>query len=170
MTDFTLNGETYHTVGDLPKVGSKAPDFTLTKTDLGEVHLQNYAGTRLLLNIFPSMDTPVCAKAVRHFNDMANENPNTLFICISADLPFAQKRFCEAQGITNLFPASVFRHPQFGNVYGLSIADGPLSGLLARAILIINEQAIIEYAQFVKEISDEPDYDAIRKALAVKAY
>ena len=161
MTLITFRGQPLHTVGSLPKVGTKAPDFTVTKTDLGEVNLENYHGKKIVLNIFPSLDTPTCAAAMQRFNQIAEQSPNVLILCISADLPFAQKRFCSAEHLENVIPASVFRHHQFGKDYGVTIADGPLAGLLSRAVVVIDESGNVIYTQQVPEITDEPDYNDI---------
>lgn len=167
MTTITLKGTPIHTSGHLPPKGNMAPDFTLTKTDLGEVHLKNYTGTRLILNIFPSLDTPTCSAAMQEFNKIAEKHPDTLCLCVSADLPFAQKRFCTAQHLNNVIPVSVFRHPGFGNTYGVIMTDGPLAGLLSRAVVIIDKDGTITYTQQVKELSEEPNYDEILAALKV---
>jgi thiol peroxidase len=169
MTAITLNGAPLHTVGSLPPINSKAPDFTVTKTDLGEIHLKNFIGKKIVLNIFPSLDTPTCARAMLHFNEIATNNPDILILCISADLPFAQKRFCSAEHLSNVIPVSVFRHTDFGKTYGLTIMDGALAGLLARAVVIINEQGKITYTQQVKDIVDEPDYAAAMNAIRAPA-
>lgn len=162
MALITLKGQPVHTVGSLPAVGSKAPNFTLTKTDLGEVNLENYLGKKIILNIFPSMDTATCAAAMLQFNELAKKSKDVLILCISADLPFAQSRFCSAQHLKNVVPASVFRHHQFGQDYGVTIIDGPLTGLLSRAIVVIDEQGKVTYTQQVPELADEPNYDDIK--------
>lgn len=158
MTNFTLKGTEFHTIGTLPAVGTQAPDFTVTKTDLGEIHLKHYIGKKIILNIFPSLDTPTCASTMQQFNTIAQKHKETLILCISADLPFAQKRFCVAEHLDNVIPVSTFRHPQFGKDYGLLIIDGPLMGLLARAVFLIDETGKVTYNQLVSEISQEPDY------------
>ena len=165
MTSITLNGSPMHIIGNLPTVGSQAPDFTVTRTDLGELRLKNLLGKKILLNIFPSLDTPTCARAMLQFSNMANKNADVLVLCISADLPFAQKRFCAAQHVDSVIPVSIFRHPNFGKIYGIQIIDGVLTGLLSRAVVVINEQGTIVYTQQVKELADEPDYDAAMMAL-----
>lgn len=165
MTTITLKGNTINTIGNLPAVGSQAPEFTLTKTDLTETTLKDYAGKRVLLNIFPSLDTPTCATSVRHFNAAVNKLPNTTVLCVSADLPFAQKRFCGAENLANVIPVSSFRHTDFGKTFGVVIQDGPLAGLLSRAIVILDETGKVMYTQQVKEIVDEPDYTAAEQAL-----
>lgn len=165
MTTLTLNGTAFNTIGTLPPINSSAPDFTVTDTNLGEIHLKNFLGKKIILNIFPSLDTSTCASAMKHFNELARADTNVLILCISADLPFAQKRFCAAEHLANVVPASTFRHPQFGKTYGVLITDGPLTGLLSRAALIINEQGVITYSQQVNEITQEPNYDEIVTAL-----
>lgn len=165
MATITLKGEKTNTIGSLPPLGSQAPDFIVTKTDLSEIRLKNFLGKKIVMNIFPSLDTATCATAMRHFNEIANEFPNILILCISADLPFAQKRFCAAEHLENVQPVSVFRHPNFGKDYGVAIIDGPLTGLLSRAVLILDENGKIIYTQQVKEMSDEPNYTAITQVL-----
>jgi thiol peroxidase len=164
MAQITLRGNAIHTSGDLPKVGSTAPAYTLVRTDLSEVSGQDLNGKRVVLNIFPSIDTPTCASSVRKFNARANEKPNTTVLCISADLPFAQKRFCGAEGLDNVVPASSFRSPDFGQVYGVALVDGPLKGLLARSVVVVDESGKVIHTELVPEIAQEPDYNA---ALAV---
>lgn len=165
MTTVTLKGQPLHTCGSLPNVGTAAPDFTVTKTDLAEVHLKNFLGKKIILNIFPSLDTETCACAMIHFDDIAKKYPDMMVLCISADLPFAQNRFCSAQHLENVMPASVFRHPGLGKDYGVLINDGPLEGLLSRAVVVINEKGNIIYTQQIKEITEEPDYKAIEAAI-----
>jgi thiol peroxidase len=165
MTVITLNGSPLHTMGALPEVGSKAPDFIVTKPDLSEISLKNCHGKKILLNIFPSLDTPTCANAMHQFNDIANRFQDTIFLCISADLPFAQKRFCKTEHLENVQPASVFRHAKFGEDYGVTIIDGPLAGLLSRAVVILDTQGNIIYTEQVKELSNEPNYSAMMNAL-----
>lgn len=161
MAVITFKGEPINTVGTLPVLGSNAPDFSVTKMDLGEIKLHNYLDQKIVLNIFPSLDTSTCATAMLRFNEIATNHKNILFLCISADLPFAQKRFCTAEHLENVQPVSVFRHPQFGEEYGVLIVDGPLAGLLARAVLVINEKGEVIYNELVKEITEEPNYDAM---------
>jgi len=160
MTIITLKGTPMHTLGTLPAVGTQATDFTVTKVDLSEIKLKNYLGKKIILNIFPSLDTSTCATAMLRFNKIATQYKNTLILCVSADLPFAQQRFCAAQHIENVVPVSVFRHPKFAESYGVLITDGPLAGLLSRAVIIII------YAEQVMEISEEPQYDNILDTLA----
>lgn len=161
MTTITLKGNPINTSGELPAIGSKAPDFMVTKTDLSEVALGEFAGKKIILNIFPSVDTPTCATAMRKFNEAADKLDNTVVLCISADLPFAQKRFCAAENLQNVIPASIFRHPEFGKQYGALITEGFLRGLLSRAVVVINEKGMVSYVQQVPEVSEEPDYQAV---------
>lgn len=165
MTTITLKGQPLHTSGSLPETGTVAPDFTVTKTDLAEIHLKNFLGKKIILNIFPSLDTETCACAMIHFNDIAKKYPDLMVLCISADLPFAQNRFCAAEHLDNVIPASVFRHPGLGKDYGVLINDGPLEGLLSRAVVVIDEKGKIIYTQQIPEVTDEPDYQAIETAL-----
>ncbi len=164
MAQITLKGNPIQTSGDLPKVGAAAPAYTLVRTDLSEVSGKDLAGQRVVLNIFPSIDTPTCAASVRKFNARANEKPNTTILCVSADLPFAQKRFCGAEGLDNVMPASNFRAPEFGQAFGVALTDGPLKGLLARAVVVVDEAGKVLHSELVPEIGQEPDYNA---ALAV---
>ena len=166
MAQITFKGSPVDTVGSLPAKGSEAPFFCLVKTDLSEAGPADFAGKRLVLNIFPSLDTPVCATSVRRFNQEAASLDNTVVLCISADLPFAQSRFCETEGLKNVVSLSVFRTPQFGLDYGVTIASGPLKGLLSRAIVIIDADGIVRYTERVAEIVEEPDYGAAMKVLA----
>lgn len=165
MAQVTLKGNPFHTSGDLPKAGAAAPDFQLVKTDLGEASLKDFTGKRVVLNIFPSLDTPTCATSVRTFNKRASEAPNTVVLCISQDLPFAAARFCTTEGLANVVPASSFRAPEFGQAYGLTMVDGPLKGLLARAVVVVDEKGSVKHTQLVPEIADEPNYDAALAAL-----
>lgn len=153
------------TAGELPAVGTKAPGFTLTGADLSDIRLSDYAGKRVVLNIFPSIDTGVCAASVRRFNKEANEMPNTVVLCISMDLPFAAGRFCAAEGLNNVIPASAFRSPEFVKNYGVELIDGPLKGLLARAVVVIDGKGEVIYRQLVEQITDEPDYAAVISVL-----
>ena len=158
MATITLKGTPIETAGSLPAIGSQAPAFNLTKTDLSSCSQEEFSGKTLVLNIFPSLDTPVCAASVRRFNAEAILQKDTAVLCISADLPFAHKRFCEADGLENVIPLSVFRSPSFGLDYGVTITSGPLTGLLARAIVIINADGKVVYTELVPEIAQEPDY------------
>ena len=163
MAQVTLKGNPIHTNGDLPKVGTKAPDFTLTPGDLKDVTLASYAGKKKILNIVPSLDTPTCATSTRKFNQSAGKLPNTVVLVVSADLPFAAKRFCTTEGLENVVPLSLMRGKHFAKDYGVFIEDGPLAGLCARAVVVIDEDDEVVYTQLVPEIGQEPDYD---KALA----
>lgn len=153
------------TAGELLAVGTKAPEFTLTGADLSEIRLSDYVGKRVVLNIFPSIDTGVCAASVRRFNKEANELPETVVLCVSMDLPFAAGRFCAAEGLNNVIPASAFRSPGFVKDYGVELIDGPLKGLLARAVVIIDGKGEVIYHQLVEQITDEPDYKAALSVL-----
>lgn len=160
MATIKLGGNEIHTVGELPKKGDKAPDFKLTRADLKDVSLADYAGKKKILNIVPSLDTGVCAKSARHFNQEAAKLGNTVILTISNDLPFAQKRFCEAEGIKEVVPLSELRVRDFGEAYGVRIADGPMAGLMSRAVLVLDENDIVVHAEQVPEIAQEPDYEA----------
>ena len=159
MTDITLDGTPVRTHGSLPAAGSKAPGFKLVGNDLSPVSLADFAGSRLILNIFPSVDTGVCAMSVRTFNERAAGLANTKVLCVSRDLPFAQARFCGAEGIDNVTTASDFR-TTFGEDYGVTMVTGPLEGLLARAVVVLDEQGKVIHSQLVPEIKEEPDYEA----------
>ena len=163
-TLITLHGKTIHTVGKLPAVGTVIKDFTLTDTSLNEKTLTDFKGKNLILNIFPSVNTGVCAKSVREFNKDAASLKNTTVLCISKDLPFAQKVFCGAEGIGNVVMLSDFRN-DFGHEYGVLMADGPMRGLLSRAVIIVNPEGKIVYEEQVPEIAQEPDYAAALKAV-----
>jgi thiol peroxidase len=165
MAEITLSGNVIHTCGMLPAVGSQAPDFVLTRTDLADVSLKDFSGKKIVLNIFPSIDTPVCAVAVRKFNAEAGTLTNTVVLCVSIDLPFALKRFCGAEGLEQVIPAAELRRRKFGEDYGVRIVDGPLAGLFARAVVIIDGQGKVIYTEQVPEIGQEPDYAAALKAL-----
>lgn len=163
MTQITLGGETVNTIGELPAVGTPAPDFTLVKEDLSEVSLGDLPDGKVVLNIFPSVDTGVCAMSVRRFNQLAADLDGTTVVCVSKDLPFAFERFCGAEGIDNVITASAFRS-SFGEDYGALQADGPLAGLMSRAVVVIEDGNVI-YTQQVPEIKQEPDYDAVLEVL-----
>lgn len=165
MATITLGGNPIHTTGELPKVGSKAPDFQLVKTDLSLASLNDFAGSKLVLNIFPSVDTGVCATSVRTFNQKASTLENTKVLCISRDLPFAQKRFCGAEGIENVENLSDFKEGDFGKNYGLTMTDGPLAGLHSRVVIVIDENGVVTHSQQVPEIADEPNYETALAAL-----
>lgn len=151
--------------GDMPEVGKKAPQFELVKTDLATINLNDFKGKTLVLNIFPSLDTGVCATSVRKFNQLASHMKDTLVLAISRDLPFAHSRFCTVEGIDNVIPLSDFRNAGFSQNYGVLMEDGPLQGLLARAVLIIDPDQIVRYVQLVPEITQEPDYDEVLRHL-----
>lgn len=165
MAAITLGGNPIHTSGELPKKGIQAPNFTLVKTDLSIATLADYAGSKLVLNIFPSIDTGVCATSVRTFNQKAGELINTKVLCISRDLPFAQKRFCGTEGLENVENLSDFKEGSFGDAYGLTITDGPLAGLHSRAVIVVDEKGLVTYAEQVPEIGQEPNYEAALAAL-----
>jgi thiol peroxidase len=165
MATVTLKGNPITTVADLPAVGSKAPDFTLTGAGLADVKLADFAGKRLVLNIFPSVDTPTCATSVRKFNQELSNLQNTAVLNISADLPFAQARFCGAEGLENVLNGSSFRS-SFGQDYGVVFATGPLTGLLSRAVVVVDEQGTVLYTEQVAETADEPSYEAAVAALS----
>lgn len=164
MAKITLQGNPISTSGDLPKIGSISPDFTLIKTDLSEIKLSDLKGKKIILNIFPSIDTPVCATSVRKFNEAASKIENTTILCISKDLPFAHSRFCGAEGIEKVQSVSDFRTGQFGEKYGVAIIDGPLEGLLARSVVVLNEAGQVIYSELVNETTSEPNYEAALKA------
>ncbi|MBU4261589.1 MAG: thiol peroxidase [Proteobacteria bacterium] len=166
MAHITLQGNPLETVGELPAIGTKASSFSLTKTDLSDCPLQDFIGKKIVLNIFPSIDTSVCAASVRRFNKEAGEAKNSVVLCISADLPFAHNRFCEAEGLKNVIPLSVFRSADFGKNYGVTISTGPLKGLLSRAVIIIDKSGKVAYSEQVPEITQEPDYEKALRALA----
>jgi thiol peroxidase len=166
MAQVTLKGNPFHTTGELPRVGSQAPSFSLTRTDLSAASAADFKGQRLVLNIFPSIDTPTCATSVRKFNAQASQMPNTTVLCISADLPFAAGRFCSTEGLDKVVPASTFRSPEFGAAYGVTLTDGPLRGLMARSVVVLDAAGKVLYTELVPEIAQEPNYDAALKALA----
>lgn len=165
MATITLKGNSIHTLGELPKTGSTAADFELVKNDLSVVSLKDFAGSNLVLNIFPSIDTGTCAASVRKFNESAAKLDNTKVLCVSRDLPFAQARFCGAEGIKNVLTLSDFNTGSFGKAYGLEIVDGPLKGLHSRAVVVIDATGKVIYNQQVPEIVDEPDYQAALNSL-----
>ena len=151
--------------GDLPQIGKSAPSFNLVKTDLATISLEDLKGKTLVLNIFPSLDTGVCATSVRKFNQLASNMKDTLVLAISRDLPFAHSRFCSVEGIENVIPLSDFRATSFSTDYGILMEDGPLQGLLARAVVVIDPELIVRYVQLVPEITQEPDYDEVLRHL-----
>lgn len=164
MADITLKGNPIHTNGELPEVGSSAPDFSLVSKDLADVSLADYAGKKKLLNIVPSLDTGVCAASTQKFNSAMADKSGAVALVISADLPFAMNRFCSAEGIDNVISLSMMRSKNFAKDYGVLITDGPLAGVCARAVVVLDEDNKVLYTQLVPEIGEEPDYDA---ALAV---
>lgn len=165
MATITLKGNPVQTLGNLPKRGEKAKDFNLIKNDLSVSSLKDFKGNKLVLNIFPSLDTGTCAASVRQFNKLASELPNTKVLCISRDLPFAQARFCGAEGLTNVITLSDFATGEFGKNYGLEIIDGPLKHLHSRVVIVLNEEAKVVYTEQVPEIVNEPNYDEAIKHL-----
>lgn len=165
MAQITLKGNPVNTVGQLPEIGSQAKDFQLVKTDLSTSSLSDYKGSKVVLNIFPSVDTGTCAASVRKFNEKASALANTKVLCISRDLPFAQNRFCGAEGLQNVVNLSDFKEGSFGNDYGLTITNGPLSGLHSRAVVVLDENGVVKYTEQVPEIADEPNYEAALASL-----
>jgi thioredoxin-dependent peroxiredoxin len=165
MASITLGGNPINTNGSLPQVGSKATDFQLVRNDLSIATLADFAGSKLVLNIFPSIDTGTCATSVRKFNESAASLSNTKVLCISRDLPFAQKRFCGAEGLENVVNLSDFKDGSFGKNYGLEMVDGALAGLHSRVVIVLDENGIVKYVEQVGEIADEPNYDSALAAL-----
>lgn len=165
MATVTLKGNPIHTIGTLPAVGSDAPAFSLTKGDLSSAGLSDYKGKKIVMNIFPSIDTGTCAQSVRQFNKEASELDNTVVLCISKDLPFAQGRFCGAEGIENVEMLSDFKDGNFGKAYQLAFTDGPLAPLLSRSVVVVNGNGKVLYTEQVQEIVDEPNYKAALQAL-----
>jgi len=165
MATITLQGNEIHTAGEFPRVGSKAPDFTLTDGGLNDVSLSRWMGKKKVLSIFPSIDTPVCALSTRKFNDYARTHDDTVMLMISADLPFAHKRFCGDEGLENVVTLSTMRSGDFARSYGVLIEDGPMAELTARAVLVLDENDTVVHSELVPEIADEPDYEAALKAL-----
>ncbi|TDO96373.1 thiol peroxidase [Marinomonas balearica] len=164
MAVVTLKGNEFETAGELPAAGTQAPQFELVKTDLSTATLADYAGKKVVLNIFPSVDTPTCATSVRKFNEAASSLENTVVVCISADLPFAAARFCGAEGLDNVETGSTFRS-SFGDDYGVVFTTGPLVGLLSRSVVVLNESGEVLYTEQVAETADEPNYEAVLEAL-----
>lgn len=165
MATITFKGDMTHTIGTLPPIGSNIPYFSLVKTDLTDVGPDSFKGKRLVLNIFPSIDTGVCALSVRRFNKEASSLNDTIVLCISMDLPFAHSRFCGSEGLNEVVMLSAFRKKEFGTDFGVEIIDGPLAGLLSRAIVVTDKQGVIRYTEQVPEIAQEPKYDAVLKIL-----
>jgi thiol peroxidase len=167
MATITLKGNPIHTSGTLPPVGAKAPDFKLTRSDLADVSLADFAGRKKLINIVPSLDTGVCAASTRRFNQEAARVPGAVILVVSCDLPFAQKRFCDAEGIGSVVALSELRERKFGEAYGVRIVDGPLAGLFSRAVVVLDEKDKVVYTEQVPEIASEPDYAKALAALGV---
>jgi thiol peroxidase len=165
MALITLDNVETQTIGELPEVGSIAPDFTLTGVDLRDVNLSAYAGSKKIMSIFPSVETGVCSKAAQRINELAGEFKNTVILSISADLPFAASRFCSSSKLQNIVSLSCYRYPEFGRLYGVTILNGAFKGLLARAVLLLDQNNRVMYSQLVREIANEPDYEAIRAAI-----
>lgn len=165
MKTISFKGNAVHIKRDFPQIGEQAKDFTLVKSDLSELALNSLQGKKVILNIFPSLDTAVCAMSVRKFNELAAKTNNTVVLAISKDLPFAHGRFCTTEGIQNVTGLSAFRNASFGDDYGVNMTDGPLAGLLARAVVIIDEKGKVKYTELVPEISQEPDYEKALKNL-----
>jgi thioredoxin-dependent peroxiredoxin len=165
MATITLKGNEIHTAGEFPRVGGKAPDFTLTDRDFNDVSLSRWMGKKKVLSIFLSIDTAVCAASTRKFNDFARTHEDTVMLMISSDLPFAHKRFCGDEGLENVVTLSTMRSDDFARSYGVLIADGPLQGLTARAVVVLDENDTVVHAELVPEIGQEPDYEAALKAL-----
>ncbi|MBG6130586.1 thiol peroxidase [Aquimarina sp. EL_43] len=166
MASITLKGNTIHTSGNLPEVGQNAPDFEMVNADLSTAKLSDYKGNRVVLNVFPSIDTGICAASVRAFNKEVSNLSNTKVLCISRDLPFAQDRFCGAEGLENVINHSDFKTGEFGKNYGLEIVDGPLQGLHSRAVIVLDENGTVLYTEQVPEIVQEPDYSAALEILS----
>lgn len=165
MASITLKGNPINTAGELPAVGSTAPAFTAVKTDLSECSLSDFSGKKVVLNIFPSIDTGICAASTHRFNKEVGSLENTVVLCVSADLPFALGRFCGAEGLEGVVPVSIFRNSEFGSGYGVTIVDGPLAGVLSRAVVVVNEAGAVVYTEQVPEIAQEPDYEAALASL-----
>jgi thioredoxin-dependent peroxiredoxin len=165
MAQVTLDGKTVHTSGTLPEKGSVAPDFVLVSSDLKDVRLSDFKGSRIIMNIFPSLETMVCAESIRRFNALADRLDNTKVLCISRDLPFAHDRFNRKEGIDGVVSLSEMKNTDFGDHYGLRIVDGPFAGLLSRSVIVLDEHHRVVYTQLVPEISDEPDYESALHAL-----
>lgn len=166
MNTINIHGQAAHTYGTMPAKGDSCPHFCLVKANLATATDEEFKGKRIILNIFPSLDTATCAMSVRQFNSRAANMPNTVVLAISADLPFAAGRFCSTENIENVITLSTFRNPMFGRAMGLELIDGPLQGLLARAVFVLDENHKIVYSQLVPELTEEPDYQAALDALA----
>ncbi len=165
MAKITHKGKPVNTKGNLPKIGKKAPDFLLTKSDLSDVGLKSFGGKKKVLNIVPSLDTGTCATSARKFNEEIKKRQDAVVLTISNDLPFAQSRFCKAEGIDSVITLSQLRNRNFGRKYGVEMTDGPLAGLLARAVVVLDQNDVVRYTQLVPEIAQEPDYAGALAAL-----
>jgi thiol peroxidase len=166
MAQISFKGTPVHTTGELPSEGDKAPDFVLTKNDLSDVSLSDFTGKTKILNIVPSLDTRVCAASAKRFNEEVKKLDDTVVLTVSADLPFAQKRFCESENIDSVVTLSQLRNREFGRRYGVEQADGPMAGLLGRAVVVVDGTDTVRYTQLVPEIAQEPDYDDVLKAVS----
>ena len=165
MAKITLQGNTINSIGNLPQIGEAGKEFNLVAKDLARLELNSFKGNKVVLNIFPSLDTPTCAASVRHFNKVASEKKDVKVLCISRDLPFAQARFCGAEGLDDVITLSDYENGDFGKKYGVEIIDGPLAGLHSRAVVVLDENGVVTYTQQVPEIVDEPDYEDVLKNL-----
>ena len=165
MPNITFKGNAVHTLGDLPKIGSQAPDFSLTKNDLSPVTLKEFSGKNVILNIFPSIDTPVCQASTRKFNEAVSKLDNTVVLCLSKDLPFALGRFCGAEGLKNVITGSEYKNSDFGNNYKVTITNGILEGLFSRAIVIVGSDGKVIYTEQVPDIAQEPNYEKALSAV-----
>jgi thiol peroxidase len=165
MATITLKGNKIHTNGELPKVGSKAPDFRLTDKDLKDCSLLSWPGKKKLISIVPSLDTPVCALSTKKFNEHAKHHPDTVILTVACDLPFAMKRFCGAEGLDNVVALSLMRDRRFAEDYGVLLTDGPMAGITARAIVVLSAEDTVKYVELVPEIAQEPDYETALRAL-----
>lgn len=165
MATITFKGMPIHTNGELPTIGYATPIFTLTRKDLNEISSVDLEGKRVLLSIFPSLDTSTCAASVRKFNHLTTDLADTVMLCVSMDLPFAQSLFCGAEGLNRVVTASAFRHPEFGTDFGVTLVDGPMRGLLARAVVALDEYGTVVHTELVPELTDEPDYDVAIHAI-----
>ncbi len=166
MAMITLQGNEIHTNGDLPSIGDKAPDFQLVDRDLNNISLDEFAGKKKLISIVPSLDTPVCATSTKKFSEFIADRNDAVVLIVSADLPFAMSRFCTAENVTNVVPLSMMRDREFAKAYGVLILDGPLSGITARAVIVLDSANDVVYGELVSEISEEPDYEAALAALS----
>ncbi len=170
MASITFKGKPVKTIGELPELGEKAPEFVLTRTEMEDVRLSDFSGMKVIMNIFPSIETPVCAESVRRFNAVADQLDNTVVLCISKDLPFAHDRFNISEGLDSVVSVTELRNQDFGNDYGVRIVEGPLSGLLSRAVIVLDENHRVIYTQQVPEISEEPDYESALQIARTHGY